>query len=81
MLKELEFEINYVTWERVWRPMFETNKKFNNLFNKKFDNKAFHIFGISYVHEFKLNKINLNQLKFKIIDPRIWMLAKIKYGI
>lgn len=81
MLKELEFEINYVTWERVWRPMFETNKKFNNLFNKKFDNKAFHIFGISYVHEIKFNKINLNQLKFKIIDPRIWMLAKIKYGI
>ena len=81
MLEHLEFEITYVTWERVWRPMFETNKKFNNLFNKKFDNKAFHIFGISYVHEIKFNKINLNKLKFKIIDPRIWMLAKIKYGI
>ena len=76
MLEHLEFKITYVTWERVWRPMFETNKKFNNLFNKKFDNKAFHIFGISYVHEF-----TLNILKFKIIDPRIWMLAKIKYGI
>ena len=76
MLEELEFEIPYHKWVRDWRPIFETNKKFNNLFNKKFDNKAFHIFGISYVHEIELNKI-----KFKIIDPKIWMLTKIKYGI
>jgi len=54
---------------------FKKDKTFHYLFYDTCDNTGFHLFGLEYT------RLIEDDYLFRIVDPKVWMLTKIKYGI
>jgi hypothetical protein len=76
----MKFRITFDEWVKVYLPAFETNKEFTRLFNRFFTNEAFGVFGLKFL-ELKSFQKTTRGYYFLVVDPKLWMLAKIKYGI
>lgn len=73
----MTINIRYDDFTSVYMPLFrEEVKSFDHEFYNNHSNVILNKFGLDL-----LDATGLEYAIFKIIDPRIWMLFKIKYGI
>lgn len=72
----MKFATTFEQWTKFYLPIFRSNEEFKYIFDHKCSNKAFNIFGLEYSYSG-----NSNDVEFNVIDPKLWFLTKIKYGI